>query len=107
MSSLARGIFCVALFFGLLVSVIFTQGLTGQISSTVVDPSGNVVAGARVSLLNTGTGQMRETSADTLGNFVFTELLPGTYQVSVSQPGFQKFEQKDIALTAAERVVLR
>src|SRR5262245_36019272 len=85
----------------------FGQGLTGQISGRVHDPSGNVVPGATVELVNAGTGQPRETVTDELGSFVFAQLLPGTYRLSVSLSGFKKYEQKEIVLTATERVVLR
>jgi hypothetical protein len=83
------------------------QGLTGQISGRVQDPSGQVVPFADVGLVNTGTGQTRAAVTDDLGNFVFTELLPGTYQLHVRATGFKKYEQRDIVLSATERVVLR
>ena len=83
------------------------QGLTGQISGNVQDPAGTMVLNAKVELINTGTGQTREATTDGLGNFIFTQLLPGTYAVTVTAPGFKKYEQRDIVLTATERVVLR
>ncbi len=83
------------------------QGLTGQISGTVADPTGKVVPAAEVMLLNTGTSQMRQIATDDQGGFVFTQLLPGNYQVAVSHAGFKKYQQRDIVLTATERVVLR
>lgn len=83
------------------------QGLTGQVSGSVKDPQGNVVPNATVDLLNAGTGQTRQTATDELGNFVLTELLPGTYQLTVGLSGFKRYEQKNIVLTATERVVLR
>ena len=83
------------------------QGLTGQISGTVKDSGGNVVPTANVGLLNAGTGQTRQTATDELGNFVFTELLPGTYQITVGMSGFKRYEQQNIVVTATERVVLR
>ncbi len=103
----SRCFLAAALGAALTASVVFAQGLTGQISSTVTDPSGNVIIGAQVTLLNTGTGQTRALETDAVGYFVFTQLLPGTYQVTVTQSGFQKYEKKDIVLTATERVVLR
>ncbi len=86
---------------------LYGQGLTGQISGSVKDPTGNVIPKAQIELLNAGTGQARQGTTDEFGNFVFTELLPGTYQVRVSVTGFKGYEQKDIVLTATERVVLR
>lgn len=71
------------------------------------DPMGNVVPNANVELVNIGTGQSRQTLSDESGNFVFAELLPGTYHLRIGMTGFKTYEQKDIVLTATERVVLR
>ncbi len=87
--------------------ILSAQGLTGQISGSVTDPSGDAVAGAGVEMVNTGTSQARQVTTDESGAFVFTQLLPGTYRVNVRQAGFKTYEQRDIAVTATERVVLR
>jgi hypothetical protein len=86
---------------------VFGQGLTGQISGMVADPSGNAISGAEVTLLNVGTSQTRNVPTDVTGAFVFAQLLPGRYEVAITHPGFKKYEKKDIELTATERVVLR
>ena len=86
---------------------VFAQGLTGQISGSIQDSTGSRVPGATVTLTNTDTGLVRETMSDNNGDFVFTQLLPGSFQVSVNKEGFKRYEQKDIAVTATERVVLR
>ncbi len=88
-------------------AVALAQGLTGQISGSVQDSEGAVVSGAQVSLVNNGTGQTRETKTGHDGTFVITDLLPGTYNLSIVMPGFKKFQQTEIILTATERVVLR
>jgi hypothetical protein len=88
-------------------SALHAQGLTGQISASITDPTGNVIAGAKVVLFNVGTSQAREAQTDPAGDVVFTQLLPGTYRLNVSHSGFRAYEQKDIVLTATERVVLR
>jgi hypothetical protein len=84
----------------------FGQGLTGSISGTVTDPSGSAISGADVSLVNVATTQTRQTKSQPDGDFVFTQLLPGTFRLSISAPGFRKYEQTDIVLTSTERVVL-
>lgn len=89
------------------VATMNAQGLTGQISGTVLDPSGNVAPNARIELLNAGTSQTRAGATDALGSFVFTELLPGTYHLKIAVSGFKTYEQRDIVVTATERVVLR
>jgi hypothetical protein len=101
------------LFVGLLLllvvlpAAVLAQGLTGQISGSVQDSEGAVVSGAQVSLVNNGTGQPRETTTRNDGTFVITDLLPGDYNLSIVMPGFKKFQQMEINLTATERVVLR
>ncbi len=80
------------------------QGLTGQISGTIADPSGSVMPGVKVEIINQETAQIRTATTDSEGNFVVTQLLPGAYSIVVSATGFKKFERKGISLTANERV---
>jgi hypothetical protein len=83
------------------------QGLTGQLSGTVSDSSGSVLPGAAVSIKNTGTQATREVVTDTDGNFIATELLAGTYDITVSLQGFKTVTQTSVVLSANERVALR
>jgi hypothetical protein len=82
------------------------QSMTGQISGSVVDPQSAVIPGATVTLTNALTGQTREVESGAQGAFVFTQLLAGTYDVSVSASGFKVYEQKGIKLSANEKVAL-
>ncbi len=86
--------------------LIFGQGLTGQVSGTIHDSSGQTVAGADVVLVNTQSGQKREIKTNSTGNFTFAEILPGTFDLSASMPGFKTFEQKGIVLSATQHLVL-
>jgi len=85
---------------------LFGQGLTGRLSGTITDPSGGAVANSAVQLTNVQTSQTRSANTDTDGRFVFNELLPGTYSISIQNPGFKKYEQTGISVTATERVTL-
>ena len=82
------------------------QGLTGQISGEITDPSQSSMVGADVQIVNRENAQTRVTKTDSRGHFVFTELLPGTFKLTVSAPGFKKHEQQEIVVTATERVTL-
>src|SRR5690349_8534536 len=82
------------------------QALTGQISGEIQDPAGKLVPGASVALLNAATGQKRSTISNTTGDFVFTQVLPGDFSLRVEVAGFKKFEQKAIALSAGQHLVL-
>jgi ribosomal protein L6P/L9E len=76
-----------------------TQATTGVIEGTVSDASGGVVAGATVTLTNTGTGYERQVTTNDTG-FYRGVLLPlGTYKVTVEKQGFATHVIKDIELS--------
>jgi hypothetical protein len=77
------------------------QTFRGTILGTVTDPSGAVVVGAKVSAKNVGTGLERitETSAD--GSYTLPELPIGTYDVTVTQSGFQTFVATGVTVNVA------
>jgi hypothetical protein len=80
------------------------QAVYGTLRGTVVDPSGLPAAGAKVTLLNQVTREARSAVTDASGNFVFPALVPSAYTVTAEASGFKKYEQRDIPLTAEERV---
>jgi hypothetical protein len=83
------------------------QGLTGQISGTVLDSSRGVLPGAAVSVQNVNTQVKRDVVTDENGAFVITDLLAGTYHVAVTMSGFKTYQQTDVVLSANERLALR
>src|SRR5947209_2477876 len=98
---------CTAVCLFLARGTVLGQGLTGQISGLVQDPSGGAMAGATVTLTNTGTLQAKDLATDTSGVFIFPQLLAGTYTIRVVAPGFKTYEEKDITLASSERSALR
>src|SRR5262245_40369483 len=60
------------------------QATTGDLKGTVVDPNGNVVAGAAVTAKNEATGLEKSTVASDQGAYAINDLLPGKYSVSVA-----------------------
>jgi hypothetical protein len=71
-------------------NLVFAQSDRGTIRGTVTDPTGAIVANARVVLTGTETGETRETTTSDEGIYVFPELRPAVYQVSVEAAGFQR-----------------
>ncbi len=67
---------------------VFAQTETGQISGTVTDPQGAVVAGASVTVSSKDTGASRTATSTGEGNFIVTNLKPGNYEVKVEAAGF-------------------
>ena len=61
---------------------------TGGVGGVVEDATGAVLAGARVTLVETGRGLSRTQVAGANGRFGFAGLRPGRYAVSAAHPGF-------------------
>jgi hypothetical protein len=89
-----------------LASPSVAQTTTGTISGTVVDPSGNIIPNARVSVTNEATGDTRRVDTTNTGDFSFPSLLPATYTVQVEINGFQTFRSPGNVLTPNGRLAL-
>ncbi|HEX6737944.1 MAG TPA: carboxypeptidase regulatory-like domain-containing protein, partial [Vicinamibacteria bacterium] len=89
---------------GALPRPLAAQSVSGTIVGSVVDASGQVVAGATVTLVNERTGENRHTQSTQNGAFVFPALQPGAYTVRVELSGFQTHERQHNILTANERL---
>ena len=74
----------------------FAQVETGQLGGTVTDPQGAVIAGATVTATLKDTGSVRSTTSSGDGNYSFTNLRPGTYEVKVEGAGFGAKEQNAV-----------
>lgn len=82
------------------------QQISGTINGVVRDSQQAAVANAKVTLNNGQTGATRDVLTGSEGAFVFTQVQPGVYSVSIEAPGFKKFEQRDIKVFANDRVTL-
>jgi len=90
--------------FFLFAAVSLAQTVTGNVSGTILDPGGLVIAGATVTLQNEQTGETRELVSSDAGDFVFTALPPGPYILVAQFRGMKRFEKRNLNLTAAERL---
>jgi hypothetical protein len=72
----------------------FGQAETGNVNGTITDPSGAVVPKAAVTARNINTGAIRTTQSGGDGNYVVSNLLPGTYAITVEAQGFAKQEKR-------------
>ncbi|HEY3705098.1 MAG TPA: carboxypeptidase regulatory-like domain-containing protein [Terracidiphilus sp.] len=78
------------------------QSTFGSILGTVRDPSGAVVAGADIKLVNTGTAAERAAQTDQDGNYAFNNIDTGAYELRLSAPSFATASLPGIQLTARE-----
>ena len=89
-----------------LLPALRSQSVTGQITGTVTDSTGAIVAGAGVQLTHDLSHQTRSFVTGSRGSFIFTGLVPGAYSLQVSVPGFKAYDQKSIVVSPQERVDL-
>jgi hypothetical protein len=76
------------------------QALYGSIVGNVTDPQGAVLRGVSVTITNTGTGLKLQTTTDESGSYIFRNLLPGTYDMTLSFSGFKEVRQSDVIVSA-------
>jgi hypothetical protein len=69
-----------------------------SIRGTVTDPQSGVVAGAMVTLENTGTGQKLVSTSDTNGIYDFNALPPSPYRLTVEAQGFKTKVLEHVAI---------
>jgi hypothetical protein len=61
---------------------------TGNVTGTITDPSGAVVTGAKVTLVDTATGDTRTSATNDAGHYFFANITPGHYTLTTSKAGF-------------------
>ncbi|MFT4111320.1 carboxypeptidase regulatory-like domain-containing protein [Silvibacterium sp.] len=76
----------------------YGQSAQGTILGHVTDPSGAMVPGATVTLTNEDTHLTQTTKSSGVGDYVFVNITPGTYDVSVERDGFQTSEATGLIL---------
>jgi hypothetical protein len=69
---------------------LFAQSNTTSLSGTVVDPQGGLVPGVAISLTNQATGAKQSTVSRSKGEYVFSQLTPGDYEVHVNGQNFSE-----------------
>ncbi len=88
----------------LLCRALFAQATEGNIDGLVRDPSGALIHHAKVQVTNVDTGVVRATETNETGEYVVSNLPPGSYSVSVEAPGFKRSVQAVITLTVKARI---
>src|ERR1700731_3871270 len=80
----------------------FAQRDLSTLAGTITDPSGGVVANAKVKITEVDTGESYSTTTNSLGEFVRPALKAAIYTVSVTAPGFKTAEEKNVLLNPGE-----
>jgi hypothetical protein len=76
----------------------------GEITGTISDSAGAVVAGADITVINTATSQTRQVTTNETGNFTVPFVPPGLYQIRVEKQGFKAATRGDVRVQVADSV---
>ncbi len=92
----------------LLVALAFSaraQAPTGGISGVVMDESGAVVPGVKLSISNLDTGLTRELTSNAEGGFAAPSLPAGNYEIKADAAGFKALVHKAVVATGSTSTI--
>jgi hypothetical protein len=78
------------------------RGSEGTVTVAVLDPSGSLVQGAQLELLDLVTNDLRKGDTQDKGTYTFVNLSLGKYRLTVSKNGFQTQVFTDVIVQAAK-----
>src|SRR3954453_4235500 len=76
------------------------QVLYGSVTGPISHQSGAAVPGANVEALNVGTGVAQKATTNNDGIYLFSNLQPGTYRITISSTAFANTVLEGAAITA-------
>ena len=82
---------------------LLSQGIFATLTGVVSDPSGSVVANAKITLRDAVSGSARDTVTNGEGYYTFASVPVGSYSLTVEAPGFQSYKADDIRLGGGEK----
>ena len=85
----------------LLSTSVFGQSDRGTITGTIADPAGAVVASAPIQARNVETGAQYDAASSPTGNYTISQLPAGTYELTITVPGFKKYTRQNLSVQVA------
>jgi hypothetical protein len=82
------------------------SGTSSAISGTVLDASGAALSGAAITATEVDTKAVRTVQTNQDGRFLFSQVNPGTYTVSVRAPGFAEQVSQPVTVEVSRTVAL-
>ena len=86
--------------------VLLGQRTSGSINGTVSDTQGQVIVGGEVTLTNQDTNIVSHATTNGTGGFVFLNIDPGPYKLSIAKPGFKTVGVPTFNLTVNQALTL-
>lgn len=95
----------IVLCLALCLSVAHAQSGAGSIQGTITDPSGAIIPGASIHVVNSSTNVTSDTKANSAGDYQVPGLFTGEYVMSVTAPGMET-SQRSIQLLAGQTAAI-
>jgi hypothetical protein len=89
-----------------MATVVAAQTTSGSIAGNITDPNQAAVSNATVKISDESKSFTLSATTDVEGRFVFPQVPPGTYKLSVEASGFKKLERTGILLVANDKMTL-
>jgi Carboxypeptidase regulatory-like domain len=100
----------VALLLAISPGLLYSQAVsTGTVAGQVTDPTGAAVTDATVTLTDNATTVSRSTTTNTDGQYVFVNVVPGNYTLTVNKTGFRlaKVASQDVKVGLTSTINIR
>ncbi len=94
--------FRLALPLAMVAMSVFGQTQTATVRGTVTDASGAVIPGAALTLTNIDQSRPWEGESNASGAYLFQQIPPGNYSLSVGADGFKRYERPRFILQVAQ-----
>src|ERR1700752_552135 len=82
------------------------QAANATLAGTISDPNGGVVPGAKITATQTATGIKRDAVSNEDGQYVFSNLTPGDYELRIEAKGFAVWITKAVPLNVGQTVTI-
>src|SRR5207253_9368809 len=83
---------------------VFAQGNFGRSLGRVRDPTGAVLPGASISIIDTQRGLARTVNTDEAGQYSAPSLIPGTYTIRIEFPGFKTLSRENVVVKVGSEI---
>ena len=93
-----------SIFLGLIAASVSFAQIAAGLRGRVLDPSGAGVPNAHVELIESAKNVHQSTMASSTGDYVFSNLNPGWYEVVAAAPGFQTLHHAGITVAVGQTV---
>src|SRR5438445_9167756 len=83
---------------------LYGQSAAGGVNGTVTDPARAAIPGATVALRNTATNIETTGASNASGLFIFVNVQPGRYTLTVKTPGFKSAQVPEFTVAVNQTV---